>query len=183
MSALRRDKGNCGTRLGPKSYGTFEKQGPVSRKSRNFSGTFGVAQCFLYVQSEGVLRHETLQLFYYIFPLQHMKKKKQLYRISGSQFYEWLFGPEMFSGLSRNRPQAPGRSRWPVEANDKHSVLQSIVECAVFNYLFGRVAREKPFVKLRPAYSLKLFFSYVVKGVKVKKKNNCKVSCFETSSF
>ena len=44
-------------------------------------------------------------------------KKKQLYRISGSQFYEWLFGPEMFSGLTRNRPQAPGRSRWPVEAN------------------------------------------------------------------
>ena len=86
-------------------------------------------------------------------------EKKQLYRISGSQFYEWLFGPEMFSGLSRNRPQAPGRSRWPVEANDKHSVLQSIVECAVFIYLFGRVAREKPFVKLRPAYSLKLFFS------------------------
>ena len=31
-------------------------------------------------------------------------EKKQLYRISGSQFYEWLFGPEMFSGLSRNRP-------------------------------------------------------------------------------
>ena len=27
---------------------------------------------------------------------------------------------------------------------------------------------EKPFVKLRPAYSVKLVFSYVVKGVKVK---------------
>ena len=26
----------------------------------------------------------------------------QLYRISGSEFYEWLFGPEKFSGLSRN---------------------------------------------------------------------------------
>ena len=46
---------------------TFENfvcdQGPVSRKSRNFSGTFRVAEFFLYVQSEGVLRHETLQLF------------------------------------------------------------------------------------------------------------------------
>ena len=28
--------------------------------------------------------------------------KDQLYRISGSEFYEWLFGPEKFSGLSRN---------------------------------------------------------------------------------
>ena len=31
--------------------------------------------------------------------------------------------------------------------------------------LFGP---EKPFVKLRPAYSVKLFFSYVVKGIKIK---------------
>ena len=31
--------------------------------------------------------------------------KEQLYRISRSHFYEWLFGPEKFSGLSRNRPQ------------------------------------------------------------------------------
>ena len=28
--------------------------------------------------------------------------KDQLYRISRSEFYEWLFGPEKFSGLSRN---------------------------------------------------------------------------------
>ena len=32
--------------------------------------------------------------------------KDQLYGISGSEFYEWLFGPEKFSGLSRNGPQA-----------------------------------------------------------------------------
>ena len=89
----------------------------------------------------------------------------------------------MFSGLSRNRPQAPGRSRWPVEANDKHSVLQSIVECAVFIYLFGRVAREKPFVKLRPAYSLKLFFSYVVKRIKVKKKITAKFRALRRLRF
>ena len=31
--------------------------------------------------------------------------------------------------------------------------------------LFGS---EKPFVKLRPAYSVKLVFSYVVKGIKIK---------------
>ena len=28
--------------------------------------------------------------------------KDQLFRISGSDFYEWLFGPEKFSELSRN---------------------------------------------------------------------------------
>ena len=33
---------------------------------------------------------------------QHMKD--QLCRISGSEFYTWLFGSERFSGLSRNRP-------------------------------------------------------------------------------
>ena len=31
--------------------------------------------------------------------------------------------------------------------------------------LFGP---EKPFVKVRPAYSVKLVFSYVVKGIKIK---------------
>ena len=29
-------------------------------------------------------------------------EKDQLHRISGSEFYEWLFGPEHFSGFSRN---------------------------------------------------------------------------------
>ena len=32
--------------------------------------------------------------------------KDQLYRISRSEFYEWLFGPEKFSGLSRNGSQS-----------------------------------------------------------------------------
>ena len=34
-------------------------------------------------------------------------EKDQLYRISGSQFYAWLFGTETFSGLSSNGPQVP----------------------------------------------------------------------------
>ena len=49
-------------------------QGPVSRKSRNFSGAFRVTQFSLYLQNEGVSRHETLQLFLFLFPLQHMKR-------------------------------------------------------------------------------------------------------------
>ena len=32
--------------------------------------------------------------------------KDQLDKISGSEFDEWLFGPEKFSGLSRNGPLA-----------------------------------------------------------------------------
>ena len=49
--------------------------GPVSRKSRNFSGVFRVTQFSLYLQNEGVSRHETLQLFLFLFPLQHMKRQ------------------------------------------------------------------------------------------------------------
>ena len=49
-------------------------QGPVSRKYRNFSGVFRVTQFSLYLQNEGVSRHETLQLFLFLSPLQHMKR-------------------------------------------------------------------------------------------------------------
>ena len=49
------------------------------------------------------------------------------------------------SGLSRNRPLGP------VSRKSRE--------------LFGP---EKPFVKLRPAYSVKLVFPYVVKGIKIK---------------
>ena len=56
-----------------------------------------------------------------------------------------LFGPEEFSGLSRNGPQGP------VSRKSRK--------------LFGR---EKPFVKVRPASSGKPVFSYVLKGIKIK---------------
>ena len=45
--------------------------------------------------------------------------------------------------------------------------------------LFGP---EKPFVKVRPAYSVKLVFSYVVKGIKIKitaKFHASRHLCFE----
>ena len=42
---------------------------------------------------------------------------------------------------------------------------------------------EEPFVKLRPAYSLKLFFSYVVKGIKVKKKMTAKFRALRRLRF
>ena len=71
--------------------------------------------------------------------------KDQRLKTSGLLFDNWLFGPEKFSGLSRNRLQGP------VSRESRK--------------LFGP---EKPFVKLRPAYSVKLVFSYVVKGIKTK---------------
>ena len=49
-----------------KFFGTFEK-------SRNFSGVFRVTLS-LYLQNERVLRHETLPLFLFLFPLQHVKR-------------------------------------------------------------------------------------------------------------
>ena len=42
---------------------------------------------------------------YFNFSSLYIMWKGQLYRTSGSEFYEWLFGPEKFTGLSRNGPQ------------------------------------------------------------------------------
>ena len=62
-------------RNGPVTTTPFDSAlGPVSRKSRNFSGVFRVTQFSLYLQNEGVSRHETLQLFLFLFPLQLMKR-------------------------------------------------------------------------------------------------------------
>ena len=62
--------------------------------------------------------------------------------------------------------------------HSKHGVLGFVpLECNCKNYetsstllpkqreLFGP---EKPFIQLRPTYSVKLVFSYVVKGIKIK---------------
>ena len=46
--------------------------------------------------------------------------------------------------------------------------------------LFGP---EKPFVKLRPAYSAKLVFSYVVKGIKIKIKITAKFRASRRLTF
>ena len=40
------------------------------------------------------------------------------------------------------------------------------------------IGHEKPFVKLRPAYSVKLVFSYVINGIKI--KISAKFRCIET---
>ena len=50
-------------------------------------------------------RGTKLSSYIYFYSLYNIWKE-QLYRISGSGFHEGLFGPEKFSGLSRNGPQA-----------------------------------------------------------------------------
>ena len=45
--------------------------------------------------------------YFYFYSLYNIWKD-QLYRISRSESYEWLFGPEKFSGLSRNGRLGPG---------------------------------------------------------------------------
>ena len=55
-----------------------------------------------------------------------------------------------------------------LQGTQKHALRASINPVTFsrkFRKLFGA---EKPFVKLRPAYSVKLVFSYVVKGIKLK---------------
>ena len=60
-------------------------------------------QFSLYFQKEGAPCYETLQLFSFLFPFQDMKRPA--YRISGSEFYELLFGPVRFLGFLRNARQ------------------------------------------------------------------------------
>ena len=53
----------------------FNSAQGLSRKSRNFSGVFRVTQFSLFLQNEGVSRHENLHLFLFLFALQHMKRR------------------------------------------------------------------------------------------------------------
>ena len=50
----------------PKSFGTFEKQAPVSQKSRNVSGLFRVPQFPLYLRNAAALSHQTFYLCIYL---------------------------------------------------------------------------------------------------------------------
>ena len=50
-------------------------------------------------------RGTNLAVIFIFYSLYNIIWKDQLYRISRSKFYEWLFGSEKFSGLSRNGPE------------------------------------------------------------------------------
>ena len=97
-----------------------------NRKSRNFLGSSRVTWFSCFFQNERDLRQQNLQLFYF-YSLYNVWKG-QLYRISGSEFYEWLYGTKKFSGLSRN-----GLQRLWYKAN---------------NELFSTFCSEDPWVLL-----------------------------------
>jgi len=70
--------------------------GPVPRKARDIPSAFRMFKA-------KAPRGTKLCSYFNFYPLFSIRKD-QLYRISGSQFYEWLFAPEKFLGLSRNGP-------------------------------------------------------------------------------
>ena len=80
-------------------------QGPVSRKSRELFGRIsGVILHVLFVSSKRMrlgVRNFAVILIVILFTTY---EKEKLYRISGSEIYECLFGREKFSGLSGNGP-------------------------------------------------------------------------------
>ena len=71
-------------------------QGPVSRKSCNSSDII----VFVSLKRRRLEARNFSSCFNFYSP--YNISKTQLYRISRLEFYEWLFGSEKFSGLSRN---------------------------------------------------------------------------------
>ena len=111
--------------------------GPVSRKSRNFSGVNRVTQFSLYLQNEGVLRHETLQLFLFLFPLQHIKRpalqNKQV------PVLRMVFGPEKFWGLSRNGPL--------IRSSDNSFFVRKTKHCKMLKCYFFALRKNSCFTQ------------------------------------
>ena len=74
--------------------------------------------------------------------------KEQLYRISGFEFYEWLFGPKKFSGLSRNGPQDRKAEHFKALTKGYHkSALADLVSSACHNLKwdhFDFLAKGRP---------------------------------------
>ena len=84
---------------------TVTMLGPVSRKSRNFSGAP------LCISKTKASRGTTLCPYIHLHSLYNMWKD-QLYGISRLEFYEWLFEPEKLSGLWRNGPLITWLNNW-----------------------------------------------------------------------
>ena len=80
-----------------------EKSSGLSRSPETFRAYFGWhSLCIFKTKASWGTK---LCRYFYFYSLYNIWKD-QLYRISRSWFYEWLFGPEKFSGLSRNGPLA-----------------------------------------------------------------------------
>ena len=80
-------------------FGTFEKRAPGAcfSKGPNLFGWHS-SLCIFKTKMSRVTKLCSYLNFYSLYNIW----KDQLYRISGSEFYEWLFGPVKFTGLLRN---------------------------------------------------------------------------------
>ena len=76
--------------------------GPFLESSETFRAHFGWHNSLCIFRTK-VSRGTKLRSYFNYYPLYNIWED-QLHRISGSEFYKWLFGPEKFSGLSRNGP-------------------------------------------------------------------------------
>ena len=90
----------------PKSFGIFEKRAPGTHFSKVPKLFGGISVDIVLIVSSKRRLLEARNCSYFNLCSLYNIWKDQLYIISGSELYEWLFGPEKFSGLSRNRPLA-----------------------------------------------------------------------------
>ena len=132
----------------PSSFPSFTIQRPVSQKSRNFSDLFRVPQFPSYLRNAEALSHQTSQssCFFYV---KNVLKGQRL-KTGRLQFDNGLSGPEKFSGLSRNRPQACDILRCKSSHDDDgdKNVTNSINEktqtfctlCTCFFQFFAHIA-------------------------------------------
>ena len=81
----------------------FLTRGPFLESPEPFRAHFGWHNSLCIFKAKAS-RDTKLCSYLYFYSLYNIWKD-QLYRISGSQFYERLYEPEKFSGLSRNGPQ------------------------------------------------------------------------------
>ena len=91
------------------------KRACVSRKPRKPSGRFRARLLTLYLVNKDVSKHKALLEVKYFLSYRYVRK-------FCSYFYKWLFGAEMFSGLSRNAPEAlthsPRVIKWPLNLHN-----------------------------------------------------------------
>jgi len=76
--------------------------GPFLESPETFRALFGWHNSLCILKTKAS-RGTELCIYYKIYSFYNVWKD-QLYRISGSDFYKWLFGPEKFLGLLKNGP-------------------------------------------------------------------------------
>ena len=74
-----------------------------SKVPKRFGPISGATILFIsYLRNPGVVGHQLRNPLVFC-DIKNMLRD-QLFKTSGLQFENWIFGPEKFSGLSRNRP-------------------------------------------------------------------------------